>query len=525
MEMKIARQVWTAIANRWRKIVSRCSNPCNPDFKNYGGRGIHLWLRWRSRGSGMAEFIKHIAALPVPDGLTLNAALAGRRTRQVSIDRIDNDGDYRPGNLRLVFPAEQSANQRRTHFVTVAGKRMPRTRAARLFGVDPRTAAKRDREGYDSAEAVMLPTGGRTAEARRWRDDLILAMIRGGDLVVDGDGFIFVRTKDGWHLPPVASSKAGKYHGVSITVPTVYLALMPEQEPAAVLPYRSMFQHARVVALYHHGRPSEPQYHETDHINMDPRDDRPENLRWRRPAEHRADAHAGRPRGPARPVDYTSLAAQARALRTFLANASDKSIADAVDDLPLPTNLPDAEVAALIKAVKSDADFSTSIWANPSYASLLPAILAAAANQPGDFAGVVVACRGQTGDTTFTEYVTHLRVSNRVYFACPHCGRQSCAQPTEIRNRVRYHDAGCESCLALDVRSPKIARLVAADPLTGRRPHPSRITVGSNRNVWFRCREDGCTNVVQRRVKPLFKRGEPPVCEAHRMRGKNFNGE
>lgn len=524
MATKISKRVRTILANCWRKMVSRCENPNNRDYKNYGARGIRVWRGWLTPGVGMANFIHYVTdSLPLPQGMTLETALTGRGSGRLTLDRVDNDAGYRPGNLRLATPLQQSANQRRSVYVEVGGSKLPRTHAARRFGVDSRTAAQRVRLGYSDVEAVTLAAGGRTAEVRRQRDQVILAMIKGGDLVVDAKGFVFVRDTDGWHLPPLAISGARRYLGVSITVPRKYLDQLPDAERGRDQGYRSAFQHARVVALFHHPLPEYGKYYEVDHVNINGFDDRPENLQWKLPSNHRSDAHKDRPRSSDDAVDYTSSDEQANALRALIAvQCGTRAVSNAVDEPPLPVNLPADKVAELVALVKADPDYPASIWVDPRYEALLPLVLSATANKPGPFGGVVVECWPQVGGPAITAYVVALRTGNRVYFGCPKCGRQAFARPTEIRNRVRYPQHQCESCGALDIVSPDVAAMIVADPITGHKPHPSRISTGSNRKVYFRCREDGCPIPVQRTVKSMVNRPEVRVCAHHRRRGNNF---
>jgi hypothetical protein len=77
----------------WGKMNSRCRNPRAPDWKNYGGRGITVCERWRD----YTAFISDMGPRP---------------TAQHSIERVDNDRGYEPGNCIWATRAVQVANRR-----------------------------------------------------------------------------------------------------------------------------------------------------------------------------------------------------------------------------------------------------------------------------------------------------------------------------------------------------------------------------------------------------------------------------
>lgn len=87
----------------WHGMIQRCHNKNDQAYPGYGGRGITVCEEWRS---SYVAFLAYIGRRPSPSH---------------SIDRIDNNAGYHPGNVRWATKQEQARNTRYTVFLTLNG--------------------------------------------------------------------------------------------------------------------------------------------------------------------------------------------------------------------------------------------------------------------------------------------------------------------------------------------------------------------------------------------------------------------
>ena len=143
--------VWRTPEYRtWERMLSRCGNPRNISYKNYGARGITVCDRWRE---SFLAFLEDMGIKPDPS---------------LTLERIDNDKGYEPGNCRWATRADNLANRRLYRGgVTIDGAAMSLKNAMSRYGIKDRALVRyRTRKGMSIEQAIKL---GPRADGQAYR--------------------------------------------------------------------------------------------------------------------------------------------------------------------------------------------------------------------------------------------------------------------------------------------------------------------------------------------------------------------
>lgn len=118
----------------WTQLIQRCTNDNLKCWKNYGGRGISYDPAW-------ADFRVFLADM-------------GECPPEMSLDRIDNDRGYGPGNCRWASRTEQATNRRTVVFLTHDNQTFSVAEWARRTGIKAPTIRNRLKQGWTISEAL-----------------------------------------------------------------------------------------------------------------------------------------------------------------------------------------------------------------------------------------------------------------------------------------------------------------------------------------------------------------------------------
>jgi hypothetical protein len=130
---KTSKMYWT-----WCSMRKRCYNAKTPSYRNYGARGITVCERWMTFANFLADM--------------------GDKPEGLSLERIDNDGNYEPGNCKWATPAEQNRNNRFTRMVTFNCETLCVVDWAKKTGIKRVTLEARLLAGWSAERALTEPT-------------------------------------------------------------------------------------------------------------------------------------------------------------------------------------------------------------------------------------------------------------------------------------------------------------------------------------------------------------------------------
>lgn len=134
----------TRLYNIWEGMIRRCYQRQRRQYKSYGGRGITVCDEWRN------------------DYLTFKKwALDNNYSDNLTIDRIDVNGNYCPENCRWIPFSEQSKNRTVCNFITIGDKTQIQADWAREYGINPDNLSYRLKHGWELIEALTTPVGKR----------------------------------------------------------------------------------------------------------------------------------------------------------------------------------------------------------------------------------------------------------------------------------------------------------------------------------------------------------------------------
>lgn len=129
--------------NVWNAMRQRCTNPNKEGYQYYGGRGIKVCERWID---SFENFYADVSILP-------HFGEEG-----YSLDRIDADRDYEPGNVRWATQREQCNNQRSNHIIEYNGESHTIAEWSMILGFPRYLIGNRLRKGWTEERALSTPS-------------------------------------------------------------------------------------------------------------------------------------------------------------------------------------------------------------------------------------------------------------------------------------------------------------------------------------------------------------------------------
>lgn len=140
----------TRLYRIWRCMKNRCMDSKNKNYSLYGGRGISVCERWMNFACFRED-------------------MGEPTTESHSIDRINGNGNYEPGNCRWATPKMQGQNKKGTIWITIKGKTKCLTEWCQHFGIARGTIHSRHSNGEVWGEAIFRPIDKRKSRSHSQR--------------------------------------------------------------------------------------------------------------------------------------------------------------------------------------------------------------------------------------------------------------------------------------------------------------------------------------------------------------------
>ena len=128
----------TRLYRIWSNIKTRCYNVNDPHYSNWGGRGVVICDEW------INDFQSFY-----------NWSISNGYNDTLTIDRIDNDGNYEPSNCRWITVKEQNQNKRNVILLTYEDKTMSLTAWSKYLNIGKDTVRQRYHKGWSVEECLF----------------------------------------------------------------------------------------------------------------------------------------------------------------------------------------------------------------------------------------------------------------------------------------------------------------------------------------------------------------------------------
>lgn len=135
----------TLTYSSWKSMRARCNNPNDPSYPRYGGAGVTVDPRWDKYENFLAD-------------------MGERPSKRHSIDRIDVNGSYTPGNCRWATSSQQQRNKKNTTMIEFNGELRVMAEVAEIIGIPLRFLHNRRASGWTDYEIVSTPHAKSTSD-------------------------------------------------------------------------------------------------------------------------------------------------------------------------------------------------------------------------------------------------------------------------------------------------------------------------------------------------------------------------